>query len=236
MKEKQESHRKPVDEAGLMQFLPAIITKITPQARNSSRASLFIEGRFFYGCFYESLKLSGLKSGEILTPEQFSQLTSIENCFKLREYFIGLLSRREHSASELKQKARQKRLNTDKMEEVLAELENKGYLNEQRFTELFIRDKKNLKKWGNHKIKNELKKKGIPDALIEKSLPAEDAEDTHSMMLSLILKNKKRFSRELNIFKRKKKILDHLLRKGFSSDIIFNHLDEFTKLTEAEGL
>lgn len=45
-------------------------------------------------------------------------------------------------------------------------LEENNYLNESRFTGLFIRSKFNQKHWGKNKITFELRKKGIPEAEI----------------------------------------------------------------------
>ncbi|MDZ7682403.1 MAG: regulatory protein RecX [Fodinibius sp.] len=60
---------------------------------------------------------------------------------------------------------------------VLDELEKKGYLNETSFAEKFAADKHRLNNWGPTKIKAHLYKKGISKSLAERSINNAFADD-----------------------------------------------------------
>ncbi len=83
------------------------------------------------------------------------------------------------------------------------------------------------------KLDPHLYSKNIEPRYIEKAvekLLKESIDD--DILEKLVLKKKSFFLREKNILKRKKKILDFLLRKGFSSDKIYKQLDHFLTLLD----
>ncbi|NIT59082.1 MAG: hypothetical protein GWN00_23520, partial [Aliifodinibius sp.] len=76
-------------------------------------------------------------------------------------------------------------------------------------------------------------KKGIPSDIAEQSIQKvfED-KNIKEVLLHLVLKGKRRFLREEDPYKRKKKVVDHLARKGYRPSNIYNHIDELMKAIE----
>jgi len=85
------------------------------------------------------------------------------------EQAIGLLARREHSATELQQKLQQAGHETDKIHAALEKLQQSGLQNDQRFAEAFIRSRL-LRGYGELRIRQELKQKGVADELANLSI------------------------------------------------------------------
>lgn len=79
---------------------------------------------------------------------------------------LRLLTNREHSCLELKNKLLQKGLPRDKVEAVLAELEQQKLLNDNRFCEIFIRSRI-AKGQGPLRIKEELRQRGIVPEMVD---------------------------------------------------------------------
>ena len=85
---------------------------------------------------------------------------------------LDILSRREHSVLELKQKLKKKYNFTDNLNEVISRLKENNLLNDYRFTEAYVIYRKR-KGFGPIKISNELKSKGISEATIDEVLDSE---------------------------------------------------------------
>lgn len=98
-------------------------------------------------------------------------------------------------------------------------IENK-FLNEERFAKAFVRGKFNIKKWGRIKIRMELKKRQIPTKLIELAMREIDEDKYSSVLEELFNKKTIELKSERDSFKKKAKIRNYLLQKGFEADLI----------------
>lgn len=213
--------------------LPARITSLLPQKKNKERYSIFIEEGFLIGVAESTLLEYKLSKGVEVTPLLFRKLTNAEGRQAAKSYCLKMLSRRDHSRKELFDKMVKKDYTRDIINSVLDEMEEKGFLDDSSFARKFASDKSRLNKWGPAKIKAHLYKKGIPKHLAEDSIETafEDfnLEETYH---KLVLKRKRKFLQEENLYKRKKKIFDYLRRKGYRSEDILKHLDKLTEAIE----
>ena len=133
---------------------------------------------------------------------------------------LDLLSRREHSVSELKNKLLRFNPDPNDLKDVIERLITSNFLDDKRFASAFIRSKAESG-YGPNYISQYLAKKGIPS----------DKYDIYSLEIDwedkcLAQFNKKRRNKEIN-FKEKEKILRFLAYRGFSYEIIKNALKEF---------
>lgn len=222
--------QQPNDDAPEPEFRPGRITAVNTQTRNSSRVSVFIDGAFSFGCFKAVFLESRLSVGQNLDFPAYEKLRQQENRFKLREYWLGLLGRRAHTAAELTRKARQKNYDETQFESLLQEFRDRSYIDERAYARAYIREVSSLKKWGPTKIRGELKKRGVPESIIAAEVAGLLPEDDTGPLEALVLKNIRRFSRESDILKRKKKVADHLLRKGHPAELVFRNLDHFLEI------
>ena len=133
---------------------------------------------------------------------------------------LDLLSRREHSVSELRNKLIRFNPDSNDLKDVIERLITSNFLDDKRFASAFIRSKAESG-YGPNYISQYLTKKGIPS----------DKYDIYSLEIDwedkcLAQFNKKRRNKEIN-FKEKEKILRFLAYRGFSYEIIKNALKEF---------
>ncbi len=87
---------------------------------------------------------------------------------------LDILSRREHSAHELKLKLHKKYEAISEIEEVITKLESNNLLNDFRFAETYTRIRKR-KGFGPNKIHYELTNKGIKESISNEIISAEDS-------------------------------------------------------------
>ena len=207
--------------------LPGVITAITPQKKNKERYSVFVDEEFLIGVSDSTLLKFELTKGVEVTPLLFQRLQRAEGRHAVKSYLLRLLGRREHARRELQIKAEQKDYPPDIIRDVLDELESKDLVNDRRFAEKYATDKSELNQWGPVKIRSHLLKKGVSDREVTQSLEKVFEDQEHKeTFLNLVLKNKRRFLREENPYKRKKKVLDYLCRKGYTPGNVFRYLDE----------
>jgi regulatory protein len=125
------------------------------------------------------------------------------------------LARREHSRKELRQALRIKYPDAGSLvEDLLDELITSDYLNEQRFTEAYIRYRRE-RGYGPLRIGLELEARGVPAELIEQLLDMHDPNWIAQMEKA----RQKRFGGLLpKDFTEKARQLRFLQYRGFSSD------------------
>jgi len=106
---------------------------------------------------------------------------------------------------------------------IILHLLKENYLNEERFAKAFSRGKFLIKKYGKVRIANELKHRQISSYLIKKGL--EEIEETpYINTLKDLISKKLETIKETNSFKKKKKVIDYLLRKGYEYELIKQYL------------
>ncbi len=100
-----------------------------------------------------------------------------------------------------------------------------NFLNEERFAKSFARGKFRIKQWGKERIIRELKFKEISAYNIKTGLKEID-DDEYQETLYKITKNRNELIKETNLFKKKKKLTDFLMRKGYETSLIYKVVNE----------
>ncbi len=125
----------------------------------------------------------------------------------------------ERSQFEIRNKLYEWGLHQKDVEEIISELIDLNFLNEERFALAYSLGKFRIKGWGKNKIRQGLKLKRIPDKLIIKSLK-EINEDDYLLMLTKILKKKLNTISEKDPFKKRYLLSRFASSKGYESDLI----------------
>ena len=126
---------------------------------------------------------------------------------------------------EVEEKIKSYNLIPEAREMILLSLMNDNFLNEERFAKSFARGKFRIKHWGKNRIVNELKMRDISAYNIKTALKEID-EKEYLKTIYTITEKRNTIISETNHYKRKKKLIDFLLRKGFETDLIFKVVDE----------
>lgn len=111
------------------------------------------------------------------------------------------------------------------VENIIADLISKNFLNEERFAKAFAGGKFRMKKWGRVKIRLELQRRKLSAYCIQKGL-AEIDEASYLKTLRKVAKEKIKSSKEKHPLKKKYKVMNYLLSRGFENDFIREVLGE----------
>jgi regulatory protein len=121
---------------------------------------------------------------------------------------------------EIEKKLREMGMIRQASEVIQLHLMEHDFVNEERFSRSFARGKFKIKKWGKKRIVNELKLREVSNYNIQAGLSEIDATEYENTLEEI---GRKRFEnvRETNTLKKRKKVADFLLRKGFESDKVY---------------
>ena len=114
------------------------------------------------------------------------------------------------------------------IDQIIGHLIQENFLNEERFAKSYARGKFNIKKWGKKRIVNELKMRDISKYNITSALKEID-ENEYLNTLNLLAEKRLEAIREKNIQKRRKKLADYLLYRGWESHLVYEKITELIK-------
>ena len=108
-------------------------------------------------------------------------------------------------------------------DDILVELIQNKYVDEERFARSYCSGKFKIKRWGRKKIAFELSKLQVPKSCI--TLGMSEIDDADYVEVIAHLANKKMtLLKDKNVFVRKKKVVDYLLRKGYESELVWTYV------------
>lgn len=108
---------------------------------------------------------------------------------------------------------------------IVAHLIKENYLNEERFAKSFARGKFNIKKWGKNRIVSELKFREISRFNIQSALNEIEGLE-YQRSLDTLAKKRLLQIKENNIQKKKKKLADYLLYRGWEAHLVYDKINE----------
>ncbi|MDG1529445.1 MAG: regulatory protein RecX [Polaribacter sp.] len=104
--------------------------------------------------------------------------------------------------------------------QIVLHLLEHNFLNEERFSKSFARGKFKIKNWGKQRIIRELKFRDISEYNIKTALKEIDEQEYLSIIYKITDKRNLLIN-EPDFYKRKKKLTDFLIRKGYEFELIF---------------
>ncbi|MEM1002028.1 MAG: regulatory protein RecX [Bacteroidota bacterium] len=138
------------------------------------------------------------------------------------EYYCAY---QERCHKEVRDKLFQMRMIPEAIDVIIVHLLGHNYLNEQRFAEQFVQGKFRIKKWGRQRLKRELQLREISKNNIDKALKTIPLEE-YNITLDELAEKRMAMVKETNPFKRKKKICDYLLYRGWESHLVYELVSE----------
>lgn len=143
------------------------------------------------------------------------------------------LNRRDRTVSEVRRQLERKGTSAELIEIAIQTLSDQGYLNDVRFAELFVSDKRQLEQWGSERIRRGLMARGIERELAEQALDGRDGDEPSpatELGRALALLDR-RYPAPLQRPRERERALSLLLRKGYDSELALDALTSYTRGT-----
>ncbi|WP_394370306.1 regulatory protein RecX [Salegentibacter maritimus] len=155
-------------------------------------------------------------------------LKTSQESYTIKEATIKLMqfcAYRDRSHKEVEEKLNKMNMIPAAQEQIIIQLMQEDFLNEERFARSFVRGKFRIKKWGKIKIKQELKFREISSPIIKIAL-TEIEQEKYTATLYELAEKKLNLLKEPDTFKKKRKLADFLLRKGYESNLVYEVVNE----------
>ncbi|TYB78873.1 regulatory protein RecX [Bizionia myxarmorum] len=131
----------------------------------------------------------------------------------------------ERCHKEVTEKLYKMRMIPEATDVVIGHLIEHNFLNETRFAQAYARGKFNIKKWGRQRLKLELKKRDISKFNIDLAMK-EISEADYYETFQVLSEKKLRLISETDKWKKRKKLADYLLYRGWESHLVYDKVAE----------
>jgi len=165
----------------------------------------------------------GLHTGDDLDEQFIDTIKSAEAETHAKNIAINYLSYRPRSSKEVIIHLTKKGFEHECAEQVARHLQSIKMIDDERFAHAYVRDKLKRKPTGQALLRQQLLVKGISSAMADKILA--ELVSPQSQQASALQAAKRKIqltqhlAKKIDAEKRKKRILDFLLRRGFSYEI-----------------
>ena len=202
------------------------ITKIEVQKNNENRCSVYVDGSFAFGIPIEYVHTLKLQEGKDITEDEWRRIEDQIEYSNGKEKALRYLQYQCRTRKEIEDKLTKDQYSPYVIHKVLDFLNHYGYVDDQEYTEKYIKDRLRFKPMGKRRIQYELQKKGIDQEILEdtfESIDLQEVDHAHTLLCKKI-KNPTDFTH-----KEKDRAVQFLMRRGYSYEIIRKAFDQMQK-------
>lgn len=172
-----------------------------------------------------------VRIGASFTAEEAEAVELRSAVYAARDKAVEYLARREHSSSELVLKLRKKEYDYETASAAVGLLKERGYVDDRRFAEMWIQSRLKKHPEGRSSLAAGLARKGVPRDIVSEvladCLSDEQQDDALARSLAKYIRTRSADP---------KKIVNHLLRRGFRYADIKRHMEGLERFSEETGM
>lgn len=163
-----------------------------------------------------------MDSFEVVFTMNSKKLSKEQALPQVKQYCVY----RERCHTEVKEKLYSFGLHKNDVEQLMAQLIEENFLNEERFAIQYAGGKFRMNQWGKVKIKYALRQKQVGDYSIKKALKQLSETEYKKTLGKLAAQKLQTLKGEKNILIKKRKLQDYLLQKGFEAELVREFVNE----------
>lgn len=196
------------------------ISSVERQKKQQARVSVHVDGQFLGSVEDIVWMKSGLKTGDVLPAALWEDMRGRQEAAAALDKAVRRLAARARGRAELEKYLAEKGFSAEAVGSAIEKLQEYGYLDDEAFAGMYVRDRMSLKPVGKRQLAIELKRMGIGEEDSAAALAQVDKDDELAAAMKQAEKDLKRTAGETDIRKRKAKVYAGLARRGFSADAI----------------
>ena len=201
------------------------VTDIKPQAKNSKRVNLYLDGSYYCGLELFTVLKHRVKIGNVYTEQEIINIQIQEEKQVAFDYAVTVISKSIKTEKEVVKKLEKRGFIQEIITETIEKLKSYGYINDEEYASRYVNTYSKNK--GKRLIKNELKLKGVSETDISTATNlVENEVETAIKIAEKYVRNKPQD------FKTKQKCYAYLISKGFNYDDSKTAVDTVINLTE----
>ena len=195
-----------------------------PQKKNKTRYTITFKSGKIIGLSETNLLSYNISVGKKISSDLLSKIESNEMLHSIKYKALNYISYRPRSKKEVNISLLRKGFHQDDIDQVLEELVAKGYLDDESFAQTYARFLIKIKRLGRIAVKNRFFVHDIDQDVLNPILDKLYEKYPPDLLISEIIK-KKKYPKDYDLIC-DEKLINHLIRKGFSWNEIstyFNH-------------
>lgn len=200
-----------------------VVTKVLRQRGKIPKYAVYLDGKYGFDVGDSTRFKFGINVGREMNSETIDKARDAELFYQGQRVAINYVSYRPRSSREVMVRLNQKGFPLGIAQRVVQHFESVSLVNDGEFARMFVRDKLKAKHVGKALLKQLLQAKGISRPVIDEVLgeyvTEEGQRKSAAELAAKKLKLAGRSFAKLDRLKQRKRLLDFLLRKGFSADI-----------------
>ena len=197
----------------------AKISKIEAQKKRKNRYNIFVDDKFEVGVFEKDLMEMGIVKDKEITKKELKKIKEKSNEGKAKDKALRLLSLRPRSIKELEDKLLKKGYDYKVVKKIMSWLKKERYLDDKGFAKSWVLNRKKFHPLGKRRLSLELKKKQVPEEIIEREISRVSQRQEVIQAKDLAKRRIKIYKNE-DKYKKREKIIAFLQRRGYNWDVI----------------
>jgi len=204
------------------------ITALEVQKKNPNRVNLHLDGDFAFGL--ARITAAWLKVGDVLSDEKIAQLQNEDAREKALQQALLFLSYRARSEKEIRQNLKKHEYPEDAIEHTMTRLRENRLANDNEFAKAWVENRNLFRPRSRRALTMELRQKGIDEETAKEAVANVDEE---ALAYETAQKRAPRLqSLEWGEFR--KKLSEHLARRGFPYSVVTSIVTRIWNETHAE--
>jgi regulatory protein len=214
------------------------VTALLPKRGAADRVAVYLEGKRAFEVGASVVAAFSLSVGDRISATERERLLGADAPFRARETALRVLTARDRSRQEVRLRLRRAEFAPELVEETIAWLVDRGYVDDSRFASLYAAEKARGG-WGKHRIASELARKGVSRNVIGEVLEELSSGDDQAGagVGPLVELARRRFGSQLatDPSGAARRVAGFLGRRGYDWDTIRSVLRELQALLPGEG-
>jgi regulatory protein len=200
------------------------ITRLVAQKRDPDRVSVYVDDAFAFGCHSDVVMRRGLRKGVAVSIADQQAALDADASYRARAQAIGYLGSRPRTAREVMRRLGDAGFDESAAEQTVDWLREQGYVDDAAYAEQYAKSRMGLTGYGPQRVARELMQRGVERSLAEGAVQdAAPDEQVEGAALEQAQKRAASLMRsESDPRKRRKKLMDFLVRRGFDYETARN--------------
>lgn len=206
------------------------ITRLEAQQKNPDRVSVYLDGEFAFGVHQDLLLEYGLHVGRVVSEAERHELASKDEILRAKGVALNFLSYKARTEREIRSKLARSGFSESVADAVVERLYALHYLDDAAYARSFVAGRFRSRGYGPARIRGDLMRRGVDRNMIEEALgEVLQPDETLEAAREQAEKRWARLTSEPDLQKRRKKLSDYLLRRGFSYDTVRAVVESVTR-------
>ena len=195
------------------------ITNIEQQKKNKNRMSIYVDNEYAFGLNISIYEKYNLKKNMEVTEDFIQEVLINEEKNKAVNQGLKILTASQKTEKEVRDKLGVLDFEKDIIDYAVDYLKDQRYINDEQYTESFIKDQLNFSKDGRRKIRTKLYRKGIDMETVDRKISEID-DDVFIENALFVARKRLKTMTFGDEHERDQKIFRFLFYKGYDFDIV----------------